>query len=495
MSSLLFAIRASIVVVFAGLLVGVVWRRRSVLVALDEFLFAPTSAVNLALFRIVAFGLLIFESMINQGTAVWFSALPPELRVAPPGLSHWMPLLAIDPSLVSALQTSFLLCCVLALLGLFTRWAAPLAVVLGLFVLGVPQLFGKLNHYHHVLWFAAIVAASPSHRALSLDVIRRGTEAGPARWVGDTEERSCYGLPLRLCWLVVGLIYFFPGLWKAWEVGDVWVAGDNVQLLLREKWLELADFQPLIWLDRYPVLYRATGAFTILFELGFVFALFFPRVRPWAVLSGLAFHSSTKLIMDISFVSLVLAYVMFLDVPRVWRWLAGFWGQRSGSAASARAFLAPQAPRTRENTTAAAAVGGTVLASMLVCGFAGIDTWPVAVYPRFHYTPRARMDVLVLEVQAADGKARSLLAPSFITKLHSSRWVALTRHIGRTRPDAERRRRLQALVRAIQGNGAELHRGERVHVYVDRVSTAPDQRQSNPLQRWEMDVIDVESGS
>lgn len=495
MPPLLFAIRASIVVAFTVLLIAAVVRRRSVVAALEGFLFAPTSAINLGVFRVVVFGLLIFESMLNQGTVSWFSALPEELRFPPPGLGRLMPLLPSEPSVVVGLQTSFVMCCSLAMVGLFTRVSAPLAVALGLYVLGVPQLFGKLNHYHHVWWFAAIVAAAPSGRALSLDAILRSARRGTARWVEDAEERSCYGLPLRLCWLVVGLIYFFPGLWKAWEVGHLWVAGDNVQLLLREKWLELGDFEPLFRLDLHPALYRATGALTIVFELSFVFALFLPRARPWAVLSGLAFHSSTKLMMDISFLSLVLAYSMFLDVPRIFRRSSSAWGRLSPSVAGSRATLALPTASSGERASAVAVVGGSVLVSMLFCGFLGIDSWPVAVYPRFHYTPRARLELLNLELQSVDGKVRPCVDVALIEKLHSSRWTALMRRIGRTRPEPERRRLVHALLRAIEDNGVDFRRGERVHVYAELVSTSPELRRHNPLRRREVDVIDIERGT
>lgn len=491
MSPLLFTIRAGVVLMFTALLVAGVVRRRQVVARLEAFLFAPASALDLGLFRIVAFGLLVYEAMFNQGTVVWFSTLPEELRVAPPGLAWVLPLLPVDPFVVGALQAAFVISSVLASVGLFTRVSSAFAVALGLYVLGVPQLFGKLNHYHHVWWFAAIIAAAPSARALSLDALLRTARLGEASWVEDGQERSCYGLPLRLCWLVVGLIYFFPGLWKAWEVGHLWVAGNHVPLLLHEKWLELGDFEPLFRIDLHPALYRAVGVFTILFELGFVFALFFPRARPFAILSGLMFHLGTKLLMDISFVSLVLAYSMFLDVPRVLRRLGPALERLLPSSAVSTASTASSPRAVEERPTAAALIGASILASMIFCGFSGTDSWPVAVYPRFHYAPSERVELLTLELQAPDGRARPCVDSRLIEQLHSSRWMALMRRVRRAPSPLARRRLVQAVLRAYESNGVELHRGDQLHVYAELVSTSPDQRQHNPLRRRQLDVIEI----
>ena len=138
---------------------------------------------------------------------------------------------------MAAARWLFVVACALALVGAGTRVSAPCAVLLGVFVLGVPQFFGKLNHDHHVLWFAAILAASRCGDALSFDGWRSGVRPAPD---------VAYGLPLRLCWVLVGVVYFFPGLWKAWVAGADWIAGDALRLHMHDKWLELRDFVRLV---------------------------------------------------------------------------------------------------------------------------------------------------------------------------------------------------------------------------------------------------------
>ena len=43
------------------------------------------------------------------------------------------------------------------MVGLFTRTSALFTTVLSFYVLGIPQFYGKVNHYHHLLWFAGIL--------------------------------------------------------------------------------------------------------------------------------------------------------------------------------------------------------------------------------------------------------------------------------------------------------------------------------------------------
>ena len=36
--------------------------------------------------------------------------------------------------------------------GLFTRTSAIVTTILALYVFGIPQMFGKVNHSHHMVW-------------------------------------------------------------------------------------------------------------------------------------------------------------------------------------------------------------------------------------------------------------------------------------------------------------------------------------------------------
>src|SRR5262249_50715778 len=95
------------------------------------------------------------------------------------------------------------------------------AAVTSLYALGIPQLYGKVDHYHHLVWLALLLAASPCADALSLDARGRLTPPRSVR----------YGFPLRVAWLLIGACYLFPGLAKLGE-WRIWLAPHNLRGLL-----------------------------------------------------------------------------------------------------------------------------------------------------------------------------------------------------------------------------------------------------------------------
>ena len=54
-----------------------------------------------------------------------------------------------------------------------------------------------------------------------------------------------YGLPVRVIWLLFGVLYFFPGFWKYWRSGLDWAFTDNMKYPLYWNWqgLEARDHE------------------------------------------------------------------------------------------------------------------------------------------------------------------------------------------------------------------------------------------------------------
>ena len=275
-----------------------------------SFFRAKASPINLAVFRIVLFGqVLVFGPRL----AIELSHMPEAALVPPPGWGWFLELLPPTPVLVEGLFRLFQLFCVASMLGLCTRAATVGATVLGLYVMGVPQFFGKIDHYHALWWFMLLLAASPSGHALSLDALRRARsphEAGPA-------PGREYALPLRFAWLLIGLIYFFPGFWKFVISGPEWALSDNLKFKMYAKWFELGGWEPFFRLDRYPLLYKGGGLLTMVFEMGFVFALFHGPLRILFILGGVIFYLNNVLFLNIHFTHLMFTYVTFFDWRRL----------------------------------------------------------------------------------------------------------------------------------------------------------------------------------
>src|SRR5262245_14953821 len=303
-----------------AIVVAVLLRRETRQTVVDFFT-AKSSPINLAVLRIVFFTVLF--QFVDVRHVVWFSQIPPELRFPPVGVGWLLPYVPINPAAVTLTAVMLRVCCLSALVGLFSRTSAGLAALLSLYVLGVPELYGKVNHYHYLVAFAALLAASPCGDALSCDAVRASWRRADRGQTAPPAPSMAYALPLRFVWLLIGLIYFFPGFWKLWSSGFDWAFSDNLRLQMHAKWLEFGDWTPFFRLDQHPLLSQTAAFLTIVFEISFVFLIFFPRVRLLAPLGGLVFHTLTYVFMVIFF-NVTAAYVAFVD----WRALLMRLGRR-----------------------------------------------------------------------------------------------------------------------------------------------------------------------
>ena len=306
--------RAALLVMLLAVAVAVLAYRRPGLVR--DFLFAPGSPIDLAVVRIVIFGVMAVLPRVRE--AVQLSKTPDSLQTPPAGMPWLLDLIPAVPEVVTPLAVAFVIACLLACIGLWTRPAAITAAILGLYVLGVPQFYGKVSHYHHLLWIVAVLAASRCGDALSIDAIRRAWREGADR--KDARDPAvAYGTPVRVIWLLIALTYLFPGAWKWVSGGTEWAFSDNVRNIMYEHWTRLDGFTPPLPVDQWPLAYMLGGAAAIVFEVTFIFLLFDRRTRAFAVVSGLVFHAMNFAFMRLSFATLQICYVAFVPWDRLMR--------------------------------------------------------------------------------------------------------------------------------------------------------------------------------
>lgn len=275
------------------------------------FVCSSSDPINLAVLRLVVFAWLILA--LSRTDFVHYTQIPPALRVPPTGYAGFLHLIRWDPMWVRVAQVVTLAACLSAFLGLMARGAALVACVGALYLLGLPELFGKVDHvHHHLIWFAALLAASRCGDALSIDALRVALRRADRGEASDPPGPSvAYGLPLRCVWLLIGVAYFFPGIAKL-RAGLEWILSDNLKYLMHGFWAA-KGFVPALRIDRYPLVYRAAAAATVVFEVGFLPALFCPRLRRLAVVGGVAFHILTAVYLRILFAALLACYVAFVD--------------------------------------------------------------------------------------------------------------------------------------------------------------------------------------
>ena len=461
-----FALRAFFLALLTqGLLAALlVYRPR----LLANFLQAETHPANLAVFRFALFAALL--ATIDPAQVLWHSGLPADLRVIPPGLSPIVDLVAITPEAATWAIRLLYLFGGMAMLGLWSRTSALLAVLLGLYVLGIPQLYGKINHYHHLIWFGALLAASPCGDALSLDRL-------VGRWRGRPALRPsrAYALPLRLAWLLIGVIYFFPGFWKVAFSGLDWALSDNLRFKMYASWLNYQGWSPLFRLDQYPLLYRLGALATIAFELFFIFAVLLPGWRRLAVAGGLLFHLATRAFMGIFFWSLVACYVAFVDWHRIGARLAErFSGARQPADVIKTAI-------SRSLTSATLAVGGVLLVVNGLCGFLVVDSWPFGVYPTFATMARPIVPAVVMRVEGDEGvilREINLLtdATPAQSAFSSVRLRILVERLLALPDAAQQQARLTSLTRQFIASDPSLEAATDVALYRVYLHIEPDRR-------------------
>jgi hypothetical protein len=434
-------------------------------VHLPRYLAALDSPINLAVFRAVLFAYLAWFTA-TEYDFVWFASLPAVLRMPPP-LTNWLIALPISPATVAAGRLALIVTALVACVGWHTRITTVAATVLAVIVLGVPEMYGgKVDHYHHLVWFAGIIASSRCADAFSVDSWLRGGQTPPGS--------SAYALPLRIIWLLIGCIYLFPGLAKAAIFID-WIYPDNLRYQLYQKWAELDHFTPLFRIDRWPAALTIAAASTIAFEVSFIWLVLFERTRWVAVVAGLLFHQMTAQMMGIDFFALQICYVSFIPWDRVVAWLRPH----------AKVEATPSSAAPHAATWPTVIVGGSILAAAVAAGVTGLDSWPFAVYPRFNYIAAHTMTQLELVPVDRAGVSRPI---SFTTerrvktRMKEARW---TRLLSRATMIGGRQRQQQfalALLDVLGREDPQVRAAASVEIY-QTTRSLPMDRCAPPLSR------------
>jgi hypothetical protein len=471
----------------------VVKNQQAVARGLQRFFFEPSSALNLGLLRVAIFYLMFEAALTNP--ASWFASLDPDFVDFPRGWVWLADLYPIAIRWVRPAELLFIGSSALALVGLFTRLSSIVSSLLAVWLMGVTNFYFKIGHSSHVPTLCAVLlSCSPCGDALSVDaLIARLTGKGPL------ERSAAYTVPVRFAWLLLGTGYLFPGLWKLWESGDLWLNGTKLRVELLSKWAQLPDFVPTFRADHSLPLLIFFGTMTLVFEVGFFFALFNRVSRVIAGFTATGFHLGVGLSMNIWF-SLGLPMIVLIDFPeilamrpfawiapplqRAWAWLAE---RLQGRIPRLRND--DRAPRPLPPPPGASfAVGSIFLLGMFVAGLGPVDSWPLSIYPRFsersYNGPRTSFG-LAFTAQPPGGAEQDLKIQfrpfedtAGVYRLVRSAIQAKSRH-----HDQALGKYVSVIARVVRENSPKMPKGTKLFIYRFDFHVDPEDRVHDKRQR------------
>lgn len=328
----------------------------------------PEPVFPLAALRVVVPIVVLLGPEVRRGPEL--AAVPAALRVAPEGLGWFVNAVPIDRGVALVAQVVCVFAGLCAAAGVRARPALVAQLVAAFYLFAVYQLGGAVWHDMHLLWLLALLAASPCDEALGFDA--RGCPPPP--------DSTRYAWPLLFARLLLGAVYFFPGVHKLATSGLAWALSDNLRNQLWWKWAEHGADPSAVWrVDSLPGVLHAGGLFVLAFELSFPVLALVPRTRAIAAALGVVFHLFTQLVFLIPFWGLWACYVALL-APRRTRVLPA---------------VTPPASASR----APIAVGALLVAGAVVQGARGrMAAFPFACYPTFAWIAGTEMPDLEIDV-------------------------------------------------------------------------------------------------
>jgi len=388
----------------------------------------------LALLRIVVPILVLVSPGLREGVRV--AGMDAALRVVPEGLGFFAAHVPIRADLARVIEAFTVFCALSAIVGVRARLALVGLTAGAFYLFSIAQLTGFVWHDMHLLWFCALLAASPCDHALAYDRL-------PPR-----PASLAYGVSLTFARALLGAVYFFPGFHKLREQGLGWALSDNLSHQLWWKWAEHGAV-PSFRIDHHPFLLHAGGLFVLAFEISAPVLFFFRRTRPFAAVAGVAFHLLAQLVFLIPFAALWACYVVFVDLRVEF---------------PSRARNAEEPARPSRWTLP---VGALLLAGAVIQGARGqTQSYPFACYPTFQFDPGDTMPDLRFVATESGGRQVDVPFARDARGYRTQReWGTIFALVGATHPVDQAR--LRAYFDGIHAPKASSVRAERADVAVD----------------------------
>lgn len=278
---------------------------KSIVRVWDSYWFARGAAEDLALVRIACYTLcfLIYFSLdIRPWAAVshvfWMPVSLFRLLSGPPQKAAFLGLLQILWK-VSLLTSA---------IGLASRASLFTSALLGFFVLGLPNCYGKILHLDGIVVLILIIlAVSRCDEAYTVD--RLFWKPGPP----VPAPSGDFTWPIKIAQIMFLLAFFAAGIAKVRQSGLAWIDSENMRVLLISNFFNHAP--PTRWaaiLTRSAAFCSFAACATVVIELSALPAIFLRVIRVPVLIALLLLQAAISVLMGIYFVPYLVGYALFV---------------------------------------------------------------------------------------------------------------------------------------------------------------------------------------
>jgi predicted DCC family thiol-disulfide oxidoreductase YuxK len=284
----------------------------------SRFWFAPADAATLGFCRFVVlcgaflyYGGRNFESWGYVRDSFWQSTwLFMHL--------HWRPL---SPGPMETLGIVWKAALLLGGIGLFTRVSCGVAFGLGLYLLGLSNNIGKVDHNDGiVLWSFLVMAIARSGDGWSIDSLLRA-----ARGKIAPSLHAEYRWPPRMMQVLMAVVFCIAGIAKLRASGLAWAFSDNLRnTFIMQYYLSDPPLRGLLlWIASQRWLCEFLAISTLVCETGAPLALV-SRWARWILIPSLfLMQLGNELVLGINFRQFMLCYVFWVPWSDVGREIRG----------------------------------------------------------------------------------------------------------------------------------------------------------------------------
>jgi predicted DCC family thiol-disulfide oxidoreductase YuxK len=163
-------------------------------------------------------------------------------------------------------------------IGLCSRISCGIAFTLGLYLVGLTNSFGKIQHADPIiLWSFLVLAIARSGDAWSLDCLYRtawgkplplGFITPPVTATAGVEKHSEYRWPLRMMQLLLVMVFCLSGISKLRTSGLAWALSNNFRnTLIAQHYMTRSRLDWALRLAGHPVLCRVMAVLALGAEL------------------------------------------------------------------------------------------------------------------------------------------------------------------------------------------------------------------------------------